>query len=219
MLQRQIFRAAARVAGTRGFAAAAPAARAPLKIQGPSGEYAHSLLDLALEEKADLTVVAANLASWKNILEVNSEMKRYLEDAEFSDVTKSEKLEEEVFAEYEMDGESIEAEITRDMIHVCCTESSMNIFPDIAEDFEALALDHLKEVPCMVTSAIPLTEAQENKVNDRLCQMVDSDQSVLVEYQVDESIVGGLTLRIGDKFQDLSVRSALVTAEAALRGM
>jgi F0F1-type ATP synthase delta subunit len=49
--------------------------------------------------------------------------------------------------------------------------------------------------------------------------MVDSDQIILVDYAVDPDILGGLTLLVGTKFQDLSVRSAITMGERTLRSM
>jgi len=220
-MQRSLFNVARATAArgfqSRGFAAAA--ARPKLKIYSPSGEYAHSLLEATVDEKADVKGVSAYLQKWSNILESNPEMMRYLDDQEFSWTEKEEKIVSEVMPEYEMTGESAELEIAQEMISVCIEENTMSMFAEIAEDFDALALDHVKEVKCTVTSAQALTPAQTQKIQTQVSKMVDPDQKAMIDYEVDEEIVGGLTLLIGSKFQDLSVRSAIFSGEQALRAL
>jgi F-type H+-transporting ATPase subunit O len=64
------------------------------------------------------------------------------------------------------------------------------------------------ELDAVVTSATKLTKAQMAKVTDVL-KATAKGKAVSITSQVDESILGGLTLQIGDKFLDLSVKSKI----------
>lgn len=144
-------------------------------------------------------------------------LRRFLADAELDWEDKEVKLEGSVYKDLELMGE--EHDITRQMISVCIEENNHELLPEIAVDFENLVLDHNKEVKCVVTSATKLGPADEQKVEAKINDLVDDDQTFSVEYEVDPSILGGLTLKLGHQFQDLSVRSALIRGEAALRAM
>jgi F-type H+-transporting ATPase subunit O len=215
MLQRQLFRTA-----SRGFAkaAAAPAAK-KLKIYSPAGTYAHSLLDACVEEKADAKKVSAALSNWTQLIDDNTSLKRFLDDTEYTWEDKQSKLEEHVYKEAGLAGETPELEIAREMISVTMEENVTALLGEIAVDFETLVLDHVKEVKCVVTSANALTPAQVDKVAAKLKTLGATGETLTVTYEVDEELVGGLTLQIGDKFQDLSVRSAILKGETALRGL
>jgi ATP synthase F1 delta subunit len=109
--------------------------------------------------------------------------------------------------------------ISQEMISVALEEGAMALFPKLAKDFNELAMDHANEVYCIVTSAEALAESHTKKIRAKLQGMVDSDQSIIVSYELDASMLGGLTLRVGSKFQDLSVRSAILAGEQTLRAL
>lgn len=64
------------------------------------------------------------------------------------------------------------------------------------------------ELDAVVTSATELSKAQMKKVTDVLKQQAGG-KAVSITTKVDQSILGGLTLQIGDKFLDLSVKSKI----------
>ena len=64
---------------------------------------------------------------------------------------------------------------------------------------------HRKEVSATVTTAEPLDAAQLTSVKDSLKNFIKGDEKLILDTAVDESILGGLTVRVGDKFVDLSI--------------
>ncbi len=71
--------------------------------------------------------------------------------------------------------------------------------------FNSLMKAHRKEVSAIVTTAEPLESAQLASVKDSLKNFVKTDEKVLVDTAVNPAILGGLTVRVGDKFVDLSI--------------
>jgi len=73
-------------------------------------------------------------------------------------------------------------------------------------------LDKVKEYKnigkATVTSAVPLSEAQKASLTKRLLETTNYVEFE-VEYLVDESLIGGLTIRIGDRVMDSSIKSQL----------
>ncbi|MFR8778789.1 MAG: ATP synthase F1 subunit delta [Enterocloster sp.] len=59
-----------------------------------------------------------------------------------------------------------------------------------------------------VTSALPLSEDQKKRVEDRLLETTGF-VSLETEYAVDESLLGGLVIRIGDRVVDSSIKTRL----------
>ena len=57
-------------------------------------------------------------------------------------------------------------------------------------------------------TAVPLSEAQKAKVEKRLLETTDY-RSFEMRYEVDETLLGGMVIRIGDRVVDSSIRTKL----------
>lgn len=65
-----------------------------------------------------------------------------------------------------------------------------------------------------VRTALPLDDTQRGAVIDRLHELTGDD--IEINEIVDESLIGGITVRIGDRLYDASVRSRLERLRARL---
>ncbi|HKC75186.1 MAG TPA: ATP synthase F1 subunit delta, partial [Chloroflexota bacterium] len=65
-----------------------------------------------------------------------------------------------------------------------------------------------------VTSAIPLTDAQRARLREQLGRR--TDRTVDLVETVDEAIMGGLIVRVGDELIDASIAGRLHRIEAQL---
>jgi F-type H+-transporting ATPase subunit b len=83
------------------------------------------------------------------------------------------------------------------------TEIVNNFFSKAPDNVKGLG-DHIE-----VVSALPLTDAEKNKVQ----KATGANQ---IDYKVDPELLGGLIIRAGDKVVDGSVRSGLSTLAARL---
>ena len=65
-----------------------------------------------------------------------------------------------------------------------------------------------------IRTALPLGDAQRTDVRDRLAEL--TGDKIEINEVVDESLIGGITVRIGDRLYDASVRSRLERLRARL---
>ena len=79
---------------------------------------------------------------------------------------------------------------------------------DILKLFQAKVREYKKIGVALVTSAIELSTEQKQKVEQKLLQQT-AYESFEVDYKVDESLIGGMIIRIGDRVVDSSIRSKL----------
>mmetsp|Transcript_49353 Transcript_49353/g.112009 ORF Transcript_49353/g.112009 Transcript_49353/m.112009 type:complete len:150 (+) Transcript_49353:166-615(+) len=86
----------------------------------------------------------------------------------------------------------------------------------VADAFQEMMKAKRGELDAIVTSATPLSKAQLKKVTDVLKAQAGG-KAVAITTKVDDSILGGLTLQIGDKFLDLSIKSKITSYTAALQ--
>ena len=77
----------------------------------------------------------------------------------------------------------------------------------IATEYRRLLNRERGIVDALVTSAMPLKGDEVEAVRDKVAKM--TDRTVELRVQIDESLIGGLTVRIGDTLYDASVRGRL----------
>jgi F-type H+-transporting ATPase subunit delta len=87
--------------------------------------------------------------------------------------------------------------------------------PQISEALQELVDAERGIAHAVVTTAVPMSEAEAKAVADKLSEI--SGRQVVVETQVDEGIIGGLIARIGDRLVDGSTRSQLSALKRRLQ--
>jgi len=90
------------------------------------------------------------------------------------------------------------------------------IAAQIKEAFQELVDQASGITHATVTSALPLSQDELKAVTDKLTQMTGGP--VIVEPRVDESILGGLIVKMGDRLIDGSARSRLQALKQELAG-
>lgn len=86
-------------------------------------------------------------------------------------------------------------------------QDRLALLPSIDERFGLLKAADAKEVHAYVTSAYPLTQSQELMLENRLATSLNA--SVVLHVNVDPSLIAGVTIKIGDKLIDDSLRGKL----------
>lgn len=74
--------------------------------------------------------------------------------------------------------------------------------------FKEKVLEYKKIGTVYVTTAKPLREDQKKKTVDRLLDTTDYVE-LIMNYSVDESLIGGMVIRIGDRVVDSSIKTKL----------
>lgn len=86
------------------------------------------------------------------------------------------------------------------------------LVPQMVAEFGRLADEHRGIAHAEVATAVPLDSKQEDRLARRIGDLVGKD--IVLTTEVEPSIIGGLTVRVGDKLIDGSVKSRFY----ALRG-
>lgn len=103
-----------------------------------------------------------------------------------------------------------------DLARLLLLRGRTSLGPQIAEAFQEL-IDAARGVShATVTSAVPLSKDDERAVERRLREITGG--TVVVETRVDQSILGGLVVRIGDRLIDGSTMSKLRALKRQLEG-
>ncbi|WP_374763229.1 F0F1 ATP synthase subunit delta [Yunchengibacter salinarum] len=178
-------------------------------VTGIAGRYALALFDLAKEAKAldatakDLDALAAMQA----------------ESAEFSLFIASPRLsrDEQVRGVGALAEKAGFGELTRKFLGVLATNRRLSHLGSVIGAYRRLLAHHNGEVTADVTSARALDDGQMESLKKTLKSAVGRD--VAVAPHVDESLLGGLVVKIGSRMVDSSLKTKLDNLKVAMKGV
>jgi F-type H+-transporting ATPase subunit delta len=168
--------------------------------------YARAIFEVARELDA-LQSVAASLDAAKELLR-DGQIVRFLANPSLHDAGRLEFLQglfakaagkDSLFAGTSEQGTNV--------LKLLLEYDRIDALPQIAEHFEALKAQIENTVDVVVTSAAPLSDAQQKTVATALKERLGRD--VRLATKIDENLIGGAVIRAGDVVIDGSVRARL----------
>ena len=104
-----------------------------------------------------------------------------------------------------LEGRTLEPVIR--FLRVLNRHGRLGILPSVIRQARATLDRRMNRKAVTVRSAVPLDEAQQAALRDRLATMIHATPVVALE--VDPSLIGGLVVQVGDAVYDASVRNRL----------
>lgn len=156
--------------------------------------YAKAVLQQA-EDTSHAKAVFADMETVKTTLDGNRELRSVLK----SPVVKNEDKQAvllDVFSEQSAD--------TKALISLLSDNKRTSLLAAVADSYMKLYNEALNIKVAHVTTAIPLSEDLEKQVLAKIEKITES-KSVTIENHIDESIIGGFILRIGDLQYNASI--------------
>lgn len=175
--------------------------------------YATALYEAA-EEEGRVEQVLRDLGEFAQAMEASADLRQLVAAEEISDLRKT-----QVLMELTEGGD----ELVRNLLRLLVDKSRESELSGIHRAFVGLVEKARGIVHVEVVSAVPLTAS----VQDALRAKIESSlkKTVQLSLTVDEEILGGLRLRIGDRVADASVRyrlerlrETLIVSIASLEG-
>jgi F-type H+-transporting ATPase subunit delta len=93
------------------------------------------------------------------------------------------------------------------LVRLLVRRGKLELLGSIANEYQRLLNQRNGVVSALITSARPLSADEDKAIRARVAAMTGS--KVEVATAIDESLIGGLTVRIGDRLIDASVRGRL----------
>lgn len=100
------------------------------------------------------------------------------------------------------------SEVTKGLIEILTANKRINLLGGVASSFVSLYNEGKGVKVAKVTTAVPLSSDLEKQVLAKVKEMTGSDL-VTLENKVDESIIGGFILRVGDLQYNASIANKL----------
>lgn len=159
--------------------------------------YAKAILDLA-NTNGKATNVNEDMKTIASSIAESAELRDFLANPTVKGETKISAL-SEIFASAQNE--------TKGLFQLLLDNKRFEILPAVASQYKLL-FDEMSGVEvAKVTTAFPITPELEAKVLAKIKEF--SNKSITVQNIVDESIIGGFIIRIGDKQYNASVASRL----------
>jgi F-type H+-transporting ATPase subunit delta len=162
--------------------------------------YARSLLELA-QERNQAEPIGAELRGIQEVLETNPTLREFLKDPGIGAEERTGVVDRVLRSRVDP--------LLGNFLGVLGVHGRLGLLDEIAAAYDDLLDELLGKVEVDVTVAQQLTPAELEQVRQRVGSALKKD--AVVHQYVDESIIGGLLLRVGDKLIDASVRSQLET--------
>ena len=166
-----------------------------MTIQAQPKDYAAAIFDLALEAWTQ------QLGSVQQALRKDPALRDVLDDPSRSTQAKLEQL-----------GQSVPGGLddpVRKFMGTLLEAGQLDQLDAIMVEFERLARRRPEIKLATVTTAVPLTAAEEETLRAKLIDRYGADLEL--EFKVDAALIGGVHLRVGDKVIDGSVAGKLAS--------
>src|SRR4030042_3377515 len=158
--------------------------------------YAEALFQVARAEES-LDRVEEELTRFKNGLESNAEVKEFMSNLQISPEGKKSAL-------FQIFGEKIST-ITLNWINLVIDQGRQRRLPNITEAFFTLARESRETITAEVITSVPLSEDLVQRLEKELSRA--SKKQVFLKPMGDESILGGVIVKIENKIIDGRVKS------------
>ncbi|XP_021065503.1 ATP synthase subunit O, mitochondrial [Mus pahari] len=182
--------------------------RPPVQVYGIEGRYATALYSAASKEKK-LDQVEKELLRMGQLLKdpkvslavLNPYIKRTIKVKSLNDITQKEKF----------------SPLTANLMNLLAENGRLGNTQGIISAFSTIMSVHRGEVPCTVTTASPLDDAVLSELKTVLKSFLSQNQILKLEVKIDPSIMGGMIVRIGEKYVDMSAKSKIQKLSKAMR--
>jgi F-type H+-transporting ATPase subunit delta len=159
--------------------------------------YAKAIFDSA-QENSNTVKVNNDMTSIVNAINNSKELKNFLQSPIVKAEVKYSSL-VAIFADAQKE--------TKSLFQLLLTNKRFELLPTIASDFKGLVNELNGVEIAKVTTAFPLTTDLQTKVLAKIATF--SNKTITIENIIDESIIGGFILTMGDQQYNASVSNSL----------
>jgi F-type H+-transporting ATPase subunit delta len=170
-----------------------------LSLQTIARRYATALADVAISRREEQKV-KAELEFWASMVEGNAQLKEVFANPTIPYDQKRRLLQELIV-------KTRVSETTAALLQVLLKNQRVGQIKDVAERYSRILDERAGVVAAQVTTARPVPESERGVLREALAQLTGS--TVRLQFETDESIIGGLVARIGSTIFDGSVETQL----------
>jgi len=168
--------------------------------------YTTALFELA-EEKKNLKPLAAELEGLQKLLSESEGFARLCQDPTIGNDERSKSIEA-------LTKKAKSSPILKNFLNTLADNGRMEVLPEVLQDFARSIYAKNDQLVAEVTSAAPMKKAQQTKLEKMLKDHFG--KKVALEIHVNESLLGGLRIRVDGQLIDASVSGRMQRLESHL---
>ena len=176
---------------------------------GLSGRYAKAIYELA-EEKKILTKIVDDFMSLKKLLEESDSLSNLIKSPAISKSDKQNSI-------LKILNKTKAQELTTKFFGTLANNGRLTLINEVIDNFLSEVSRINGEVKAEVISSFVLDENEQKKVVSAITEATGINK-IILSTSVDESLIGGLIVKIGSKMIDNSLKTKLNRLEIAMRG-
>ncbi len=180
----------------------------PVSIStGIARRYARAVFELALEEKK-LPALEKDVAALEAVLAESADLGALISSPLIS-------RHEQAAAIAALAGKMKLSPAMAGTLGLMAEKRRLFVLPQLIGTLQGLLAEHKGEVTAEVTAAKALTKAQKDKLAKALKAAAGKD--VNIDLAVDESLIGGLVVKLGSRMIDTSIRARLNALQNSMK--
>jgi F-type H+-transporting ATPase subunit delta len=183
-------------------------AGADTTVSGMAGRYARALFELALDAKS-VDAVKADIDKFAAMIEESTDLRRLVRSPVFGADEQGKAL-AAVLSKAGIGGLAANF-----LLYVAANRRLFSV-GDMIRDFRKLVAKWKGEVTAEVTAAEKLSDTHLEALKSALMS-ITGEKSVDLQVKVDPAIIGGLTVKLGSRMVDSSLRTKLNAIKHAMK--
>jgi F-type H+-transporting ATPase subunit delta len=180
----------------------------PLTVSGMAGRYARALFELALDAKS-VDAVKADIEQFAAMMAESADLTRLVRSPVYGAEERSRAL-AAVLARAGIGG------LAANFLMFVTANRRLFSIGEMIRDFRKLVARWKGEVTAEVTAAEKLSDAHLEAIKSAL-KSITGEKSVDLHVKIDPAIIGGLTVKLGSRMVDSSLRSKLNAIKHAMK--
>ncbi len=177
-------------------------------VSGVAGRYARALFELALDAKS-VDAVKADIEKFAAMMAESADLNRLVRSPVFGAEERSRAL-AAVLAKAEIGG------LASNFLMFVTANRRLFSIGEMIRDFRKLVARWKGEVTAEVTAAEKLSDAHLEAIKSAL-KSITGEKSVDLHVKIDPAIIGGLTVKLGSRMVDTSLRTKLNAIKHAMK--
>ncbi len=176
-------------------------------LENVIGKRYADALSKSIEDTEKLDGVLWSLQGFCSAFETQPDLVRFFAHPGISQASKTQMVQK--LCDHLKAGDAV-----RSMILVLTERKKVLFLRSIANYFEQAADKRLNQVRVTVSATAELAKEQVSRLRDALGRILD--KKIIIETRVDKSLIGGITLQVGDTVADASLRNRLSILKQAI---
>ena len=179
-----------------------------MSVETVARRYAAALADVVTKTN-EVDSVKAELKTWEELINANADLQTAFRSPAISHASKEKVLEDLI-------GKTKPTRTTANFLRVLLQNNRLTEIKEINERFAGVLEERSGLISAQITSARPLSANEKAELKSNLDKL--TSKQVTLNFETDETIIGGLITRVGSTVYDGSVKTKLEELRQQLIG-